>query len=32
MHGFPNDVHRLSYYEGVPRPAKLIFCKEFDFA
>ena len=30
LHGFPNDMHRLSYYEQTPRPLTILFCKDFD--
>lgn len=32
LHGFPNQMHRRAYYETVPRPLKILFCKEFDLA
>ena len=32
LHGFPNELHRLARYEGSPRPAVIVFCKDFDLA
>jgi hypothetical protein len=32
LHGFPNAVHRLARYAGEPRPATIVFCKDFDLA
>jgi hypothetical protein len=28
--GFPNASHRLAHYEAEPRPAVILFCKEFE--
>ena len=30
LHGFPNQMHRLGYYESTPRPETILFCKDFD--
>ena len=30
LHGFPNEMHRLAYYEQTPRPRTILFCKDFD--
>lgn len=30
LHGYPNGMHRLAYYEATPRPAAILFCKDFD--
>ena len=30
LHGFPNQMHRLSYYQSTPRPRTILFCKDFD--
>jgi hypothetical protein len=30
LHGFPNHMHRLSYYEHTPPPRTILFCKDFD--
>jgi len=32
LHGFPNREHRLAHYSGEPRPATILFCKDFDLA
>jgi len=32
LHGFPNQMHRLTYYEARPRPMTILFCKDFDLA
>ncbi len=31
LHGFPSSMHRLTYYEAVPKPPTILFCKDFDF-
>ncbi len=30
LHGFPNKMHRLDFYEKAPRPKTILFCKDFD--
>lgn len=30
IHGFPNKMHRLGYYQTTPRPHTILFCKDFD--
>jgi hypothetical protein len=32
LHGFPNALHRLDRYLREPRPATIVFCKDFDLA
>jgi hypothetical protein len=32
LHGYPNQMHRLTLYEREPRPREIMFCKEFDLA
>jgi hypothetical protein len=32
LHGFPNRLHRLEHYASAPRPAVIVFCKDFDLA
>lgn len=32
LHGFPNQMHRLRFFDADPRPARILFCKDFDLA
>ena len=32
LHEFPNEMHRRGYYKEPPRPATILFCKDFDLA
>jgi hypothetical protein len=32
LHGFPNHMHRLRFFDGDPRPTVILFCKDFDLA
>ena len=30
LHGYPNHMHRLTYYAGAKKPQTILFCKDFD--
>ena len=30
IHGFPNEMHKLTYYTTSPPPETILFCKDFD--
>ena len=30
IHEFPNHMHRLKHYTEEPKPANILFCKDFD--
>ena len=30
IHGYPNQMHRLSLYTGETKPRSIMFCKDFD--
>jgi hypothetical protein len=32
LHGFPNHMHRLQFFDSDPRPERILFCKDFDLA
>ena len=32
LHGFPNQMHKLAYYQATPKPKTILFCKDFDLA
>lgn len=32
LHGYPCEMHRLTYYERELKPTTIIFCKDFDLA
>ena len=32
LHGFPNYMHRLQFFDSEPRPERILFCKDFDLA
>ena len=32
LHGFPNEEHRMAFYDPADPPSYILFCKDFDLA